>query len=260
MKIEPTPLFLVITKHLFNRQLSKDLLMYYSYNEGSYTRVNKLTLKIKDLHFKFLNTFKLTETKKYAFLINDIFLKALYEVSPILKNFVSVLNSLELSNTIKHNGCVKLSSEIMSGSYTDFKSEVSRISVASGARVNVKQLGSIDHRKLLRSTIANFVHSKDSALLHGVVLECKKLGIPLTVIHDNFIIPEKYQEVVKKLYFDMFITRVINTEFSLEYFLSLNKVPCSPETIEFLNSIKINKININKELGSSLVPSSFILC
>ena len=148
----------------------------------------------------------------------------------------------------------------MSGSYTDFKSEVSRISVASGARVNVKQLGSIDHRKLLRSTIANFVHSKDSALLHGVVLECKKLGIPLTVIHDNFIIPEKYQEVVKKLYFDMFITRVINTEFSLEYFLSLNKVPCSPETIEFLNSIKINKININKELGSSLVPSSFILC
>jgi hypothetical protein len=66
--------------------------------------------------------------------------------------------------------------------------------------------------KTERATLPNLVHNIDSIVLHSVVSRAKKLNIPLTVIHDCFIVHKKYENKIKQYYFESFCQEVFNSD------------------------------------------------
>jgi hypothetical protein len=99
------------------------------------------------------------------------------------------------------------------------------------------------------SICPNFIHRVDAEILSEVIIFAKKNDIILTPSHDSFLLDEKYESIIKKCYFNSFITCTLKSNF-LENFISENSAPVFKDAEKILSNFKKNKTKILEKLES----------
>ena len=74
-------------------------------------------------------------------------------------------------------------------------------------------LGEFNKNKTENALLANVCHILDAYICRAVILRCAKLGIPIVTIHDCFIIPPLYCNLVKRLYTEIYYETYENNNF-----------------------------------------------
>jgi len=115
-----------------------------------------------------------------------------------------------------------------------------------------KETNNLNTKKLIQGCIPHFVHNLDARILAELVLNLKKLNIPLFSAHDSFYSFPRYCEKIKEKYLEALIKITIIEDPISEYF-KFNKIQLNSEQQHVLEEFKTKKNEIlkkfkNKEL------------
>jgi hypothetical protein len=180
------------------RKLFKKLLMTYMYNKevfgmaedikdsGEYPSLNE---KKGERYFHMQNLLKFfkeefKDIEQFKFLINDLI---------DLKNDDVSLN--KNSNYISTQFYAKQQTKRIRF-YIDKK----QIDISLKKDKEPQQL---DKRKSKTATMPNFVHNIDADILYQMIQKAVEKNIPIFTIHDCFVVPKKYSNVIKENYLEI---------------------------------------------------------
>jgi hypothetical protein len=229
-----------------SREVFKDILMCYLYNESHYGLLKKLEGLID---YSLRSTFDLNaEVFRIRKFLNQNF-TAFDKVSKIINGIVD--------EAIKSNSIIGLGVSDNLMSYQFYGLQESKRFYYHGRfgkrqNVTIKQDCfplTIDKRKSRRATLPNFIHSLDALLLQFVVNYAVKKSIPIVVVHDCFIVHKKYSKSIKRAYFEgaynLFFNKgripilrfidqnIVNTEFKKDYKELTKELHNSKSKIDF---------------------------
>jgi hypothetical protein len=183
-------------------------------------------------------------------MINQIFLSSLYQSYPSIAGFQELLNSNEIYSSIKRNGKIILENEYIKGYYTLFLNKTRRVSkynthTEQQQKCSIQEsTGKLNISKLRTASCPNLVHSKDSAVLIGVVHAFYSTKKKIHTVHDSFTVDETDSEFLKKIYFDVFVKHLLESKYDLRRYLLTNNVKLNSEQVKFLNKIDLNRSNL----------------
>lgn len=196
----------LVTKFL-TRKIVKSIIMCYFYNETHFGVVKKLEMIERFPGFNLnkevseFRSFLKKEFSDFEFLKN-IVLKVV-EHAKIKNKAINLISKKLLSTSFQFYA----EQEIKRVNYYNHFGKRQKISIS----IDIEPL-SINNRKTRLATLPNLIHSIDALVLHNVIKKSKKDNIPLTVIHDCFIVHKKYEKNIKKWYFDSFCECILSKE------------------------------------------------
>jgi len=233
---------------IMNRDFVKGWTMRFLSSEGSYSRAMYL---ISMLQSKELNKFSILEKcnqKIIAFKIAHIFVNVFKILYPNAFLFIEDVKKKfrEYKKKDKSPYYIigsSVSEQAFKTTLNVSTSETKQYRIYSASRgkylkstykYSTDELALTD---LIRGVIPNFIHHLDSILLYECVMELKKEGIQLFVVHDCFYIRKQYENKLKKIYFNAFKNQILEKD-CYNSFLKLNNIYIVNE------DIKLTKIEI----------------
>jgi hypothetical protein len=250
---------------LKDRNFFKKPIMVYSYNQGSFSRINVIKNLLKDIFLKETSSYKapLKKLGIIATYLNKLFLEEMKNLGT--EGFIAVMNSIPFKNAVKLNKCVFMESSLIKGHFTSFVTRIKTINLRNklGKRFQKNMIvptNLINVSSLIRKTTANFIHSQDSLVLITVVIDLHELGILVHVVHDAFYVEKKHVETLKRVYYNAFIKQILSKN-SVKNFFILNEVDIEIPLIKsYLQEIEEYKNILLKGISlGELKMSRFIL-
>ena len=249
---------------MVDRGFMKLIIMCISYNESSFSRINKLIEAIKSevMTLGFVGNY-FQEIYYMSVFIERKFTKVFSSNCKTVEKLITIFNSKNMSKAlVARHGFVTMDSEIINWNYTKLKVSKKRVRASSKTGVCSVDIKAPNIRGLVRSILANFVHSFDSVINYKVLKYFQEKQIYIISIHDCWVIDSTYKDELKKIYYKALLdTLIYSHNCPVKQFLLDNNVDIdSEEIISFLEEIQSNKNNIIEKINSEqLVMSPHIL-
>ena len=105
-------------------------------------------------------------------------------------------------------------------------------------------------RKSFDATMANIVHNLDAQVLYGMAQKCIAQKIPVCLIHDCFIIPEKNEKEIRSMYLEQ-MQKIVNPNILIDLILNNITEKSNQDFLfnKYLNLIYKKVINLNNKNG-----------
>lgn len=208
-------------KQFVRQQITRDFMkgwvMRFVYSEGHFSRAQY----VKNL-YPFDPDKNNKQIFEFAQLLSNLFIQAMKNTYPEICQLSAQIQRVLTANAknSKHSGLYlvlnnedSLRAFISFGKLESKKFEYFDTQTKKKTKMVLQiETTKLDSRKFRNGVVPHFIHFLDSDILADVVLKCKQNNIPVSTIHDCFVVPMECAEILKDFYFESFTEKLFSKD------------------------------------------------